>query len=324
MSKDTKKIEIESAKEVYKVSNWPAYNLSLKNRGSMSVWLSSDIEKSWYYREKQSPGGEIVYSDHAIELCLTFKHLLGLAYRQTEGFVESLFELASIGLVVPSYSQLQRRSKRVKVSLGRAKKSQGPITLVIDSTGLKVYGEGEWKVRKHGWNKHRTWRKLHMGSNGDSLEIVSVVLTTNQIDDAEAGKTVIKQLPSELAVEAVAGDGAYDKRNFRGCLPREVKQLIPPRRDGANSKGKVEQYHRRDPAVERIKEIGRSQWKKEIGYHIRSKSEVNMYRYKMAFGEKMSARKFIYEQNEVRIKSKILNQFLELGMPNSYKVQRAI
>ena len=115
---------------------------------------------------------------------------------------------------------------------------------------------------------------------------------------------------------------AYDKQNFRRVIPKGVKQLIPPRRDGADSKGKNEAYHQRDPAIRRIKDIGRTQWKIEIGYHIRSKSEVNMYRYKRAFGEKMSSRKMDFEKTEVMIKSKILNQFVELGMPNSFKVDQ--
>jgi hypothetical protein len=318
MGKDTKKEKVDKPKEAYRVSNWSAYNQSLKNRGSLTVWLSDDLEQWWYFDGTQKPGGEIVYSDRAIEFCLTIKHLLQLPYRQTEGFISSLLQLSGFKVEVPSYSQMNRRSKSLGVDMKVRKRKKESLQLVIDSTGLKVYGEGEWKVRKHGWSKYRTWRKLHVASDGMDLEIISLVLTTNQTDDAQGGKEVMKQV--DCSLESIAGDGAYDKRTFRGCLPKGVPQLIPPRRDAVDSKGRVSEYDQRDEAVKRIKETSREEWKKEVGYHIRSKSEVNMYRYKVTFGERMNARKLPFEKTEVRIKAKILNQFVELGMPKSYKV----
>lgn len=318
MSKITSKPLDKKTKEVYKLRNWSSYNKSLKSRGSITIWMNDDISSWWYYQEAQCPGGEVVYSDRSIEFCLTMKHLFNLGYRQTEGFVESLFLLCSTVLEVPSYSQINRRSKTLEVDIQVRKTKKEPIQLVIDSTGLKVYGEGEWKVRRHGWSKHRTWRKLHMASDGVDLEIVSVELTDNKVDDSDGGKAVIDKV--KCPYHSVAGDGGYDKRTFRGCLPKEVEQLIPPRRDAADSKGKTPEYEQRDKVVRRIKKTSRKEWKKQVGYHIRSKSEVNMYRYKTVFGEKMNARKMVYEKTEVKIKSKILNQFVELGMPISYRV----
>lgn len=318
MTKSTKKDLTNKPREKYKLSNWSSYNSSLKKRGSLEVWLSDELEKDWYYTGTQKPGGEQLYSDTCIEFCLTIKHLFNLGYRQMEGFVKSLIKLSGMGLKIPSYTQVQRRSKTIKVNIKVRKTTKGPIKLVIDSTGLKVYGEGEWKVRKHGWNKYRTWRKLHVASDGIDLEIISLVLTDNQVDDAEGGKEVMELI--KCPMKSVAGDGGYDKRTFRGCLPKGLPQLIPPRRDAVDSKGKVPQYDQRDEAVKRIKSISREDWKKEIGYHIRSKSEVNMLRYKMTFGERMNARKMPFEKTEILIKAKILNQFVELGMPISYKV----
>jgi hypothetical protein len=317
MGKDTKKQLIDKPREVYKVNNWPEYNKSLKNRGSLSIWLSDDVKESWYYQGLQSPGGEKVYSDTCIEFCLTIKHLYKLGYRQTEGFIKSLFDLMEIQLEVPSYTQMQRRSKHLQVNIRVRKHVKGPIDLVIDSTGLKVYGEGEWKVRKHGWSKHRTWRKLHMASDGIDLEIISLELTDNKIDDADGGVPVMSKVNHPL--KSVAGDGGYDKEKFRACIPKGVIQLIPPRRDAVDSKGKKRGYDQRDEAVRKIKATSRGEWKKETGYHIRSKSEVNMMRYKMAFGERMNARKIEFEKTEVQIKAKILNQHVNLGMPKSSK-----
>jgi len=310
----------EKPREKYKLTNWSSYNKSLKNRGKLTIWLSDEVKTSWLYMESQKPGGELIYSDVAIEFCLTIKHLYGLGYRQTEGFVEDIFALIGVDLPVPSYSQIQRRSKSVSIDIRVRKGGKAPIDLVIDSTGLKVYGEGEWKVRKHGWNKYRTWRKLHMGSDGVDLEIISVVLTDNDVADAEAGIEIVKESTELLPIKSAAGDGAYDKKKFRSCLPIDVEQLIPPQKNAVVSKKQDPDLRQRDDAIRRIKEIGRAEWKKEKGYHIRSKSEVNMFRYKKIFGGRMHARKAAYENTEMKIKCKILNQFVEIGMPKSYKV----
>jgi len=310
----------DKLREKYKLTNWSAYNKSLKNRGKLRIWLSDDVKSSWLYTASQKPGGEIIYSDVCIEFCLTIKHLYGLAYRQTEGFIEDIFELCGIDLPVPSYSQIQRRSKTVKINIRVRKSTKAPIELVIDSTGLKVYGEGEWKVRKHGWNKHRTWKKLHMGSDGHNLEIIAAVLTGNEVDDAEAGKEIVEEVKELIELKSIAGDGAYDKEKFRKCIPIGVEQLIPPQKNAVLSKKQDPDLARRDDAIRRIAEIGREEWKKETGYHIRSKSEVNMFRYKKIFGGRMHARKTPYEEAEMNIKCKILNQFVEIGMPKSNKV----
>lgn len=309
----------DKPRENYKLTNWSAYNKSLKNRGKLTIWLSDDVKSSWLHKESQKPGGEIIYSDVAIEFCLTIRHLYGLGYRQTEGFVEDIFELCGIELPVPCYSQIQRRSKTVKIDIRVRKGSKSPIDLVIDSTGLKVYGEGEWKVRKHGWNKHRTWKKLHMGSDGMDLEIISVVLSGNEVDDAEAGIEIVEEAKDLIPIKSTAGDGAYDKKKFRRCIPVGVDQLIPPQKNAVLSKKQDPDLAQRDEAIRRIEEVGREEWKKETGYHIRSKSEVNMFRYKKIFGGQMHARKTPYENAEMRIKCKILNQFVEMGMPKSYK-----
>lgn len=317
------KIEQPKEKEVYKLRNWSEYNASLKNRGKLTIWLSDDVKSAWLYNGTQKPGGEVIYSDVAIEFCLTMKHLYGLGYRQTEGFVEDLFDLLGIDLPVLSYSQLQRRSASIKVEIGVRKHNKESIDLVLDSTGLKVYGEGEWKVRKHGWQKRRTWRKLHMGSDGADLEIISVVLTGNEVDDAQAGITIMEEIADmedAPVLDSAAADGAYDKKKFRAKVPKGTRQLIPPQKNAVRSKTKDPDLIQRDEAIDKIEQVGRREWKEQTGYHIRSKSEVNMYRYKKIFGGGMSARKSTYEETEVRIKCKILNQFVKIGMPESYKV----
>lgn len=319
MAKNTKNYKRLNKREVYKLKNWSSYNRSLKNRGRITFWFSDEVKTGWQYNGTQLAGGKVVYSDSCIEFCLIMKHLFSLAYRQTEGFIEDIFELAGIDLEVPSYTQIQRRSGKLEVDIRVRKERKQNLNVVLDSTGLKVYGEGEWKMRKHGKTKRRTWRKLHMGSDGADLEILSVVLTNNDVADHQAGIELMDSITE--SVEKVAGDGAYDKVGFRRCLEEGVVQLIPPQENAVlSSKWGGPILEQRDTSIKRIKEIGREDWKKECGYHIRSLSEVNMYRYKKIFGASMNARKNKYEQAEVKIKCKILNAFIGMGMPISYKV----
>jgi len=323
MSKVIKKdLKIARAKEKYKLSNWSDYNKSLVNRGNISFWISDDLFNSWYYQGSRDPGGAISYSDGAILFCLTIRALYGLRYRQAQGFICGLFDVMDIDLRVPHYSQLNRRSKDLEVDIRIKDSSKEHLDVVLDSTGLKVYGEGEWKVRKHGVSKRRTWRKLHMCSDGQDLEIVFVVVTGNDVDDAQGGIELIDQL--QESIDSCSGDGAYDKKKFRKCLPNNTIALIPPQRNAVVCDGEDDHLKQRDQAIKRIKEVGRQQWKKEVGYHRRSLSQVNMYRYKTIFGDKLKAREPQYEENEVRVKCRILNQFVAIGMPKSYKIDMAV
>ncbi len=134
----------KNKRESYKISNWSTYNESLKKRGKITIWLSEDIKSNWIYKGKNKPGGKITYSDVAIEFCLIMKHIYSLAYRQTEGFIEDIFQKMSIELPIPSYTQIQRGSKAIAIDIRIRKRKKENLTVVIDSTGLKVYGEGEW------------------------------------------------------------------------------------------------------------------------------------------------------------------------------------
>lgn len=307
----------KNKREQYRVTNWKTYNLSLKNRGKITFWFSEDIKTNWYYKGNNKPGGQIKYSDSTMEFILILKYIYKLGYRQVEGFVGDIIKLMKIeGLAVPSYTQIQRRGSEIEIDIRIRKGVKQNVNVVIDSTGLKVYGEGEWKVRQHGWNKHRTWRKLHIASDGEDLEILSIELTGNEVDDATAGKQVVEQI--EEQIDKIMGDGAYDKKKFRGGISPEIEQIIPPQHNAVVSP--EEDMAQRNRAIKRISEIGLEKWKEEVGYHRRSKAEVNMFRYKIVFTEKMSSRIPKNENTEVKIKCKILNQFVAMGMPKSKKV----
>lgn len=308
-------------KRLYRVQNWSDYENALVQRGSITFWMSEEFEKVWLYTGKKQRGSQFEYSDKAIEIMLTLKEIFHLPNRSVEGFVRSLFQMMKIDLPVPDHTTLSKRSKTLKVKL--SKQSAGSLNVVMDSTGLKVYGEGEWKVRKHGYSKHRTWRKLHLGGNPDNGEILAVVLTGNNISDDAVVKELLTQI--EQALLACAADGAYDKRKVYDALNEHSPQvdiLIPPRKNAhiwqhGNSK---EERLKRDENLRYIRQHGRKQWKDNSGYHIRSLAETFMFRLKTIFGDNLSARLLETQTTQAMIRCAALNKMTHLGMPESYLV----
>lgn len=309
----------------YKVTNWKSYNDSLKKRGKVSCWLSAKLLSIWKEVDVRNISvSEQIYPDVIIEFCLTIKHLYHLPLRQTTGFVEDL--LSSQGYkeyCVPDYSTLSRRAKNLPVSYSESLKHKEDVHLMVDSTGIKVYGQGEWMVKKHGVSKHRTWLKLHLGIDADTQEIVAMSLTNNDIADADAAKSILEEHQPFLA--SFRGDGAYDKFHFRKVLGNKVEQKIPPPCNavvhlGSSHSPPPAYLLQRNQAVKRIEEIGRKEWKEEIGYHRRSLAETAMFRYKIIFGDKSSARTDDNQATEAKIKCKILNSFTNMGMPKTVRV----
>ena len=306
-------------KALYRVKNWSEYDKALVQRGSITFWMSDDFEKRWLFTGEKQRGSQFDYSEKAIEIMLTIKEVFHLTNRGVEGFVRSLFTMLNIHLRVPDHSTLSKRGKTLSVRL--PKKTNQSLNLVLDSTGLKIYGEGEWKVRKHGYSKHRTWRKLHVGANSDNGEIQVVVLTENSISDDAVVKPMLEQLEQTLL--SCAADGAYDKRRVYEVLNAhspEVEILIPPRKNAriwqhANSK---EQRLKRDENLRYIRKHGRQQWKKDSGYHIRSLAETIMFRLKIIFADKLSARLLETQTTQALIRCLALNRMTHLGMPESY------
>jgi hypothetical protein len=309
----------------YKITNWKEYNNSLKKRGKVSIWLSSKLLSIWKELDvRKIAVGEQIYPDVIIEFCLIIKNIYHLPLRQATGFVEDLLELQGYkNYCVPNYSTLSRRAKKLPVSYSQTLKQKKGLHLMVDSTGIKVYGEGEWKVKKHGISKHRTWLKLHLCVDADSQEIVSMSLTDNSIDDANAAKAML--ILYQFYLLSLRGDGAYDSFAFRETLGNEVLQIIPPPCNAVvkigTEKTPVPDYLvQRNCAIERIKEIGSKDWKKEIGYHKRSLIETTMFRYKVIFGDKSNTRIQENQLTEAKIKCKVLNVFTNIGMPKSVKI----
>jgi hypothetical protein len=250
------------------------------------------------------------------------KSVYSLAYRQTEGFGRSLLGLLKLELEMPSYSQICRRAKDLKVSLDAPKKGKN-MHLVFDSTGLKVYGEGEWKVRKHGYQKRRRWRKLHLGVDEKTGFIHAQSLTENGAGcgDAQQVGELLEQV--EGSIERFSGDGAYDSYEIWEMLKQAgIEGIIPPKE---NAIYWVDEYDQlldldRNRILERIEQIGRKEWKVESGYHRRSLSETAMGRFKTIFGSALYSRKLANQKTEAAIKIKCLNKMTAIGMPISVKI----
>lgn len=271
-------------KTAYHVRNWSDYNASLAARGSLTLWVSPEVLLAWKNKEKSGKrGASNTYSDLAIETLLTLKSVYRLALRQMIGFAGSLFELMSVELELPHYSILSRRASQLSVDLG-VNQAQQARHVVVDSTGVKVYGEGEWKARKHGVSKRRTWLKLHLGFDEATGEILAAVVTPNSVGDSEVFGELLDAIEDDI--EQVSGDGAYDRGYVYDYIDeRDASATIPPRKDAkiwfhGNRKGPA---HPRDENLRRIRKVGRSAWKKESGYHRRSLSETGMYRLKTIF-----------------------------------------
>jgi hypothetical protein len=304
-------------KGVYKITNWREYNEALVQRGSITFWFSPEMIRQWHHANEQPKVGHpFVYSDTAIECLLVLRELFRLPYRQTEGLGRSLVQLMQIEVAIPDYSSLAKRAGTLKVSLDVARR-KGPIDVVVDSTGLKVFGEGEWKMRKHGKSKRRTWRKLHLAINPDTHEIVAESLTENSGSDADQAAPLLEQAGGSIGT--FYGDGAYDQwKVYEALAARNIQPIIPPRR-GAKIKrhgNTNDSPLPRDAAIREIRRKGRRAWKEEIGYHRRSLSETGMNRIKCCFGDHLKNRLLPNQQTETRIRSKILNKFTSLGLPS--------
>jgi len=298
------------------IRNWGEYNKALKRRGSITFWFDDDALGQWHACASTGKRGRpCLYADTAIQCLLLIKSVFHLDFRKLEGFAVSLVELMHVSIDIPSYTQICRRQKTLEVDLGHIP-HQGSIHVVVDSTGLKIFGEGEWKVRQHGYSKRRTWRKIHLGLDEATGEVIAMALSTNDVSDGEALPDLLEQI--EGSINDVSADGAYDKNGCYDAIDaRGAKANIPPRRDAVlqkhgNCKGPP---LTRDENIRSIKKKGRKQWKQTVGYHRRSLAETAMFRFKTLFSATLSNRLFEHQFTEAVIKCQAMNKMTQLGMP---------
>lgn len=303
-------------KKARRISNWSDYNKALVNRGSLTVWFEKEKIKSWLNtRTLNKRGRPVLYSDLAIEFCLTIKALFKLPLRATQGFVQSIFKMMDLSLPVPDYTSLSKRQKTLKIKLPKKTSFNKKMHIIVDSTGLKVFGEGEWKVRKHGKEKHRTWLKLHLAIDESTNGIEAAMLTADDVHDSETLPNILNQIDGD--VEQVTGDGAYDTHDsYQAAIDIGAKPCFPPRANATRRKATDEAWRLRNHAVSQVGYHDLKYWKNKNNYHRRSLSETAMYRMKQLMGDHVQARTIERQSREIGIKCSILNKMTQLGMPN--------
>jgi Transposase DDE domain len=290
--------------------------------GNNALWISQETLSSWTpEKDPEHFGRPFLYSEDLIKAALITKSVFRLTYRALQGFLTSVMELANQKLPIPSYSQMCKRSRRLKLPSKLPRKR--PQHLVFDSSGLKVYGEGEWHVKKHGMNKRRRWLKVHVGICPETHEIILAETTNDATHDSSPFPSMIERAPK--GVKHVYGDGAYDTRGCYAALRQKaINSHIPPRQN-AILHASDQDFESRNEAICIIAALGgddlaRSIWKKLTGYGRRSLAETCFSRLKGLFGERLSSRDPARQRNEILLRCLALNEMTRQGMPRSYAI----
>lgn len=303
-------------KKQYRITNWPAYNESLRQRGDVTIWLSPEVAAGWRAERRKTQGGQPFYSDLAITVCLTLGMVYKQPLRQTEGFVRSLLRLMDVDIRVPSYTTFSRRGAGLSLPMKSRTEKDGPIHLVVDSTGLKIFGEGEWLQNKHNIKaKRKSWRKLHLGLDLISGDIVCSDLTTDDVGDPTALPSLLGQVGAD--VTRFIADGAYDGDPTNDLLVERfdttVDIIILPPKNAVFSPDVDGNPTLRDQRIAAIATGGRMAWQESSGYNQRSRGETQMGRWKIVIGSKLKARSFPNQKTEAKIGAHILNKMTGLG-----------
>jgi hypothetical protein len=313
-------------RQQHKVTNWPAYEAGLRQRGSLTVWFTDEAIAAWTAAPRTTRGGQPFYSPLAILTALALRTVFRLAYRQAEGLISSIISLLGLTLRVPDHTTLSRRSATLaapRPQLNSADTGSGaqPLHLLVDSTGLKLCGAGEWLVEKHGTRTRRSWRKLHLGVDAGTGEIVAAALTSKEVDDAAQVGPLLDQVTGSLA--SVIADGAYDQDGvYAEVADRhpEAAVIVPPRSTAVLSEKAATAPTQRDRHLQCIAERSRMAWQKASGYNRRAKVEAAIGRWKQVIGDGLRSRTDERRVTEVNVAVHVLNRMLELGRPSYVRI----
>jgi hypothetical protein len=306
-------------KQRHRVTNWSEYDAALRQRGSLTVWFTEEAIAAWRAEPRTTRGGQPYYSALAIMTALTLRAVFRLALRQTEGLIGSIFRLLGLDLTVPDHSTLSRRAETLEVA--RPPFNARPVHLLVDSTGLKLSGAGEWLVEKHGTSRRRSWRKLHIGVDADTGRIVAAALTTSDVDDGSQVGPLLDQIAAPVA--SFTGDGAYDQDGVYASVIEhhpDASVIVPPRSNAVPSATADTAPTQRDRHLAFITERGRMGWQKASGYNWRALVEADIGRYKRVIGDALRSHTDGRQATEVAIAVGILNRMLELGRPESVRI----
>jgi hypothetical protein len=269
---------------------------------------------------RTTPGGQPWYSPLAILTALTLRAVFRLALRQTEGLIGSVLQLLGLALAVPDHTTLCRRAETLEVPRPRRRREGEAIHLLVDSTGLKLCGAGEWLLEKHGTKTRRSWRNLHIGMDADTGQIVVAALTTNDVDDGCQVGPLLDQVTAPVA--AFTADGAYDQEGVAAAVAArhpEALVIVPPRSTAVPSETAETAPTQRDCHLQHFAEHGRAAWQKASGYTIRARVEATIGRFKQVIGDGLRCRTDQRRATEVDVAVHALNRMLELGRPISVR-----
>ena len=308
-------------RQKHRLINSAAYDAALRQRGSLTVWFTDAAIEDWRAEPRTTPGGQPCCSPLAILTALTLRTVFCLALRQTEGLIRSIVGLLGLELRVPDHSALSRRAKTLEVPRPQPRRNGKPMHLLVDSTGLRLCGAGEWLQEKHGTKTRRSWRKLHIGLDAGSGQIVAAPLTAKEVDDgAEVGP-----LPDQITgvVASFAADGRYDQdRVHAGVAERhpEAAVIVPPRATAVPSDTAETAPTQRDRHLQQVAAHGRMAWQRASGCTTRARAEAAIGRFKQVIGDGLRLRTDDRRRTEMDVAVHVLNRTKELGRLNYVRV----
>jgi hypothetical protein len=307
-------------KQRHRVTNWAEYDAALCQRGSLMIWFSDEAIAAWRAEPRTTRGGQPHYSALAIRTALMLRAVFRLALRQTEGLIGSIFRLLGLDLAVPDHSTLSRRAETLEVPKP-CPSSRGPVHLLVDSTGLQLGGPGEWLIEKHGTQRRRSWRKLHIDVDAETGQILASELTPHDVDDGSQVESLLDQIAAPLA--CFIGDGAYDQVGVYGTVIQrhpDAQVIVPPRSTAVPSDMAESAPTQRDRHLQSIAEHGRMGWQKRSGYTRRALVETAVSRFKRVIGDSLRFRMDRRRATEIAIAVHALNRRPELGRPKTIRI----
>jgi transposase len=303
------------------VENWREYDAALRDRGSPTVWVTPEAISAWPPAKTGRPGRSAHYSDLAIETGVMLRLPFARPWRQTEGLLRSVARVPGLSIDVPDRTTLSHRSAALFLVTALTLPA-GPVTVLIDSTGLKVFGAGEWQMTKHGGGDRRTWRKRHLAIDPDTGEVLASAWTSTEEGGASQVGPLLDQSAAPIAT--VIADGAHDGVPIYRAVAHRAPAatvMIPPRATAvASETAAAGAPTPRDHHIEMIAAKGRLGWQKAVGYGRRSLVETAMLHYKTVIGRTLRARTLPAQKAEARGGCHVLDRMTALGMPVSRKV----
>jgi hypothetical protein len=294
--------------------NWQQYNRQLVSRGSCLLYIDPELVHQWVVQSGHR--GRPAFHLRVIELALTLREAYGMPLRAAQGFLRSLIKLMGLSLKEPDYTLLCKRARELNKCLRHW--AGQPKCIVVDSTGLKIYGQGEWRRNRYRLSRHQKWIKFHLGIDADTQQIIACFATDDRTIDAQAVSQLMADAP--LSLELAIGDGAYDREASRKYFHgRGMRTLIPPRHDALldDQPFKAERNVIICQMMEHgDRKEGRRLWKQQSGYHRRSRVEAAISRAKRQFGDRLTARRSDNQLAQLVLRCNVMNRMRALTSAN--------